>query len=190
MNNRALVGHIAAKFGVIIKDDDPSFIVAEMTRVILESMVESTSQEWEKRFVDINDKLTSTLGAIAGSIDEMNVSADDLVQRKLIDLNNQVNGLVGVTIKKQIETSLAEAVDTEIKKVRLATDDIAKNVRDMKNRSLRSQFGAMAGASFMGALLAFGVMWYAIYNGKVYVPGTPAPAVAHAEPIKQVQRNR
>lgn len=140
--------------------------------------------------IEVTEKLTLALGAIAGSIGEMNVSAGDLVQSKLLDLNNQVNGLVAITIKNQIESSLSAAVDAEIKKVRIATDDIAKSVRDMKNRSLRSQFGAMAGASFMGALLAFGVMWYAIYNGKVYVPGSPAPAVAQAEPIKQVQRNR
>lgn len=140
--------------------------------------------------VEVTEKLTLALGAIAGAIGEMNVSAGDLVQRKLVDLNNQVNGLVGITIKNQIETSLSAAVEKEINKVRLATDDIAKSVRAMKNRSLRSQFGAMAGASFMGALLAFGVMWYAISNGKIHVRDTSAPAVAQVEPIKQVPRIR
>lgn len=185
-----MIGHLAAKFDVKLNENDPALLMVEMCRFMMESVLESTGREWEGRMVDANEKLTMAVGAMAGGITEMNASADDLVQRKLLDLNNQVNGLVGITIKNQIETSLSAAVEAEMKKVRIATDDIAKSVRDMKNRSLRSQFGAMAGASLLGALLAFGVMWYAIYNGKVYVPGSPGPAVAQAEPIKQVQRNR
>lgn len=119
------------------------------------------------RLSEINEKLTATLGAMATAIDEMNVSADRLVQSKLIDLNNQVNGLVGVTIKNTIEQSLNAAVAKEIQAIRREVGIIAGSLEEMHTKSGRSQIAAAAGAGALAALLTIGVAWWGVSSGRL-----------------------
>ncbi len=141
------------------------------------------------RLSEINDKLTASIGAMAVAIDEMNASADRLVETKLIDLNNSVNNLVGVTIKNVIEQSLNAAVAKEIQAIRKEVGVIRGSLEEMHERSGRSQIGAAVGASLLTTVLALGATWYAISSGMIHLRDASTP-VAQQAAVKQVPKAR
>lgn len=119
------------------------------------------------RLSEINEKLTTSIAAFAVAIDELNASADNLVDRKLLDLNNHVNEMVGVTIKNTIERTLNEAVAKEIQAIRKEVGIIKGSLVEMHKKSGRSQILAGAGAGALAALLTLGVAWWAVGSGKL-----------------------
>lgn len=119
--------------------------------------------------IEINEKLTLALEATAGAITEMNDSADRLVESKLIDLNNHVNQMVGVTIKNVIEHSLNAAVAKEIQSIRKEVGIIRGSLEDMHKRSGRSQLVAAACVALVSTVLTLGAAGWAIKAGKVPV---------------------
>lgn len=139
--------------------------------------------------IEVTEKLTLALGATAGSINEMNLSADRLVQSKLIDLNNHVNQMVGVTIKNVIEQSLNAAVAKEIQSIRKEVGIIRSSLEEMHKRSFRSQLGAAAGVGLLATSLVLSIAWYAISNGMIHLRDVATPVAQQAASnVKQLPK--
>lgn len=160
MDRRAMIGHIAAKFNVKLDENDPAFLLVEMSQIALES----AGQELETRLLDALD---SRMKEFIPKIEEMNHAADNLVESKLIDLNNQVNSLVGVTIKNTIEQTLNVAVAKEIQAIRREVGVIGGSLQNMHIKSGQSQILAGAAAGAFAALLVIGIAWWGVSSGRL-----------------------
>jgi len=167
MDRRAMIGHIAAKFDIKMDENDPAFIMVEMNRMALES----AGEELESRMAHLNEKMTLSIGAMAGAIDEMNASAGNLVRSKIDDLNRSANNHISAMVKNAVEQSLRAAVAVEVKEIRKEFDVIAGNLKashaSKPQRSVGSYVAVAAVSGMLSALLTLGLAWWAVSSGKL-----------------------
>ena len=163
MDRRAIIGHIAAKYNIKMDETDPAFLLVEINQIALEA----ASRDLESKLIEAREQLTGSIGAMAGAIEEMNAAADRLVEAKMVNLNQSINQLVGITIKNTIEQSLNAAVAKEIQAIRREVGIIAGSLQDMHTQSGRSQILAGAGAGALAAILTLGAAWWAVSSGKL-----------------------
>jgi len=121
------------------------------------------------RLTDTNDKLTSALGVIATATEELKASADNLVDKKLIDLNNHVNDLGGEKVNNMIKEALNKAVASELNAIQGKVDAITTELRALHRKAGRRQLVAAACAGGLASLLTLAVTGWALKTSAVPV---------------------
>lgn len=123
------------------------------------------------RLSDIDGKLTLSIGAMAAAIEEMKVSADNLVRSKLDDLNRSANNNISAMVKNAIEQSLRAAVAVETKAISKEFEVVAATWKasqaNKPERSVGSYVAVAVVAGTLSALLTLACAWWAVSSGKL-----------------------
>lgn len=121
------------------------------------------------RLSDTNAKLAHSLGAIVKAVDALNTSADKLVDKKLIDLDSQVNNSFCTTITRIIEQSMNSAVAKELQGLTWEIGSLTADLRNLHERTAQKaghrQLFAAIGAGALASLLTLLAAGWAVKTG-------------------------
>jgi len=141
----------------------------------------------EKCADDAIERISSHTGAIIAASEDLNASADILVEKKLREVHDVITTVVEASMKE----ALGRHVTGEVTRLKSEISQIASELRGTLINARKSQATTAAMGGVVGGLLVLLLSWAFSGNGTTATADSSAPVAQQtASNTKQLPRNR